>query len=160
MSTPAPPSHDPFIYSPKNRPSGATRTLHGVLTVLAWALYAYLWLPLLTVLAWVMGVRTSYVELYVRNNHVDQSIFVVILVLAVVATALLVGWAEYNRHRFGGPDRRAAAPDVEPHDIAESLFAPAELSRHMAGAKSMTLAMGEDARPVGIHRHTPLADLG
>lgn len=156
MSTPPNPVEHPYIYTPKSRVPGATRTIHGVLTLLAWAVYAYLWLPLLTVLAWVLGVRTTYVELYVRQNHLDQSIFLVLLLLAVVATSLLVGWAEYNRHKFGGPDRRLAPREVNNQDVAESLSTPMELSRRMTGAKSMTLAMGEDARLLGIHRHVPL----
>ena len=156
MNTPAT-DPSPFIYAPKTRASTATRTLHGVLTLAAWALYAYLWLPVLTVLAWVMGVRTSYVELYVRNNRFDNSVFMVILVLALVATVLLVGWAEYNRHKFGGQDRRSTPRNVDGDDVARSLLAPPELSRQLAGAKSITLNMGEDARLAGIHRHTPLA---
>lgn len=155
MSTPNP-VDNPYIYTPKTRAPTATRTMHGVLTLLAWALYAYLWLPLLTVVAWVLGVRTAYVELYVRNNHFDQTIFLVILVLAVVATALLVGWAEWNRHKFGGPDRRATPRDVEADDVAKSLYAPDGVSSQLAGAKSMRLAMGEDARLVGVHHSTPL----
>ncbi|HZX81291.1 MAG TPA: poly-beta-1,6-N-acetyl-D-glucosamine biosynthesis protein PgaD [Lysobacter sp.] len=155
MSTPSP-AENPYIYAPRNRASAATRTLHSVLTLAAWALYAYLWLPVLTVLAWVLGVRTSYVELYVRNNRFDNSIFLVILVLALVATVLLVGWAEYNRRKFGGPDRRSTPHNVGSHDVAQSLFASPELSQRLVGAKSVTLNMGEDARLAGIHRHTPL----
>lgn len=155
MSAPSP-MQDPYIYTPKTRAPAATRTLHGVLTLLAWALYAYLWLPLLTVVAWVLGVRTSFVELYVRTNHIDQEIFLVLLALAVVATALLVGWAEYNRHKFGGHDRRTAPRLVDARDVAESLNAGDDVSHGLAGAKSITLAMGEDARPLGIHRAVPL----
>ena len=154
MNTPA---EDPYIYTPRNGAPKATRTLHGVLTLLAWALYAYLWLPLLTVVAWVLGVRTSFVELYVRNNHLDQDIFLVLLALAVAATALLVGWAEYNRHKFGGPDRRVNPSDVEMHDVARSLGAPMELSGHLAHAKSATLAMAEDGRLTGFHHRIPLS---
>jgi len=157
MSTTSPTDH-PYIYAPRNRASAATRTLHGVLTLAAWVLYAYLWLPVLTVIAWVLGVRTSYTELYVRNNHLDNTLFLVILALAVVATALLVGWAEYNRRKFGGPDRRTAPDQVNGDEVAQSLSAPPELSRRLATAKSITLNMGEDARFAGIHRHTPLAD--
>lgn len=156
MST-EPATEHPYIYTPSNRAPGATRTLHGVLTLAAWVLYAYLWLPLLTVIAWVLGVRTSFVEIYMRNNRVDNQIFIVIGVLALVATLLLVGWAEWNRHKFGGQDRRAAPRHVDVNDVAESLFAPQDVSHRVARAKSVTLSMGEDARLMGIHRDTPLA---
>lgn len=157
--SPTNPVQNPFIYTPQNGAPRATRTLHGVLTLAAWVLYAYLWLPVLTLIAWVLGVRTSYMELYLRNNRIDNNIFLVILVLAVVATALLVGWAEWNRHKFAGPDRRLPAKDVGPEDIADSLFANADVSQRLARAKSITLAMSEDARPRGIHRDTPMQGL-
>ncbi|GAB1595558.1 poly-beta-1,6-N-acetyl-D-glucosamine biosynthesis protein PgaD [Lysobacter claricitrinus] len=149
--------NDPFIYTPKEPAPQAMRGVHSVLTLAAWVLYAYLWLPLITVVAWVLGVRTSYVEIYLRNNQVDETIFLVILVLAVIATALLVGWAEYNRRRFSGPDRRSNPGNVELPAVAESLGAPMDLSTRVSHAKSMTLAMGEDARLSGIHRETPFA---
>jgi biofilm PGA synthesis protein PgaD len=158
MSAPNPTDH-PYIYAPKSRAPGATRTMHGVLTLLAWVVYAYLWLPVITVIAWYLGVRTSFVELYVRNNRIDNGIFLVIAVLAVAATVLLVGWAEYNRHKFGGEDRRAAPRHVDVNDVAESLFAPADLSHRLARAKSVSLTMGEDARPIAIHRDTPMQGL-
>jgi biofilm PGA synthesis protein PgaD len=155
MSAPNPTDH-PYIYTPENRPPGASRTVHGVLTLIAWVLYAYLWLPLLTVIAWVLGIRTSYIEVYMRNNHVDNQIFIVIGVLALTATLLLVGWAEWNRHKFGGTDRRATPSHVDVNDVAESLFAPMDISHRLSRAKSVTLSMGEDARRVGIHRETPM----
>ncbi|AXK72244.1 poly-beta-1,6-N-acetyl-D-glucosamine biosynthesis protein PgaD [Lysobacter sp. TY2-98] len=155
MSTVHP--QDPFIYTPKEPAPQAMRTMHSLLTLAAWVLYAYLWLPLVTVVAWLLGIRTSYIELYVRNNQVDRTMFLVILLLAIAATALLVGWAEYNRRRFSGPDRRSNPGNVQLPEVAESLGAPLELSDRVAGAKSMTLAMGEDARLSGIHRSTPFA---
>ncbi|WP_133479019.1 poly-beta-1,6-N-acetyl-D-glucosamine biosynthesis protein PgaD [Cognatilysobacter segetis] len=155
MSAPNPTDH-PYIYTPQDRPAGATRTVHGVLTLIAWGLYAYLWLPLLTVLAWVLGIRTSFIELYMRNNRVDNQIFLVIGVLALVATLLLVGWAEWNRHKYGGQDRRAAPRHVDANDVAESLFAPIDVSQRLTRAKSATLQMGDDSRLIGLHRETPM----
>jgi biofilm PGA synthesis protein PgaD len=150
------PTEHPYIYTPRNGAAVASRTMHGVLTFLAWLVYAYLWLPLLTVIAWFLGIRTAYVEVYLRNNHVDNQIFLVIGVLALVATGLLVGWAEWNRHKFGGQDRRAAPRHVDMSDVADSLFAPQDVSNRLSRAKSATLTMGDDARLIGIQRHTPM----
>lgn len=157
--SPTNPLQNPIIYSPRNGAGGATRTMHGVLTLAAWMLYAYLWLPVITLLAWILGVRTTYIELYLQNNRFDNGIFLVILVLGVIATLLLVGWAEWNRHKFGGPDRRAPAQHVGADDVAQSLFAGADVSQRLTRAKSITLAMSEDARPRGIHRDVPMQGL-
>lgn len=159
MNTAVSPAQDPYITHPREPAPGRVRTVQGVVTLLAWIVYAWLWLPVITVIAWMLGVRTSYVELFVRNYEFDRDTFGILFTLAVVATVVLIGWAEYNRHKFSGRDRRAPAQNVAMDDIATTLGAPPELARQLAHAKSITLAMGDDARPMGAHRHTPMSGL-
>ena len=158
MSTVSP-TQDPYITHPQEPASGRVRTIQGLVTLLAWVAYAWLWLPVITVIAWMLGVRTSFVELQIRTYEFDRDTFGILFTLAVVATVVLIGWAEYNRHKFGGRDRRAAAQNVAPEQIAQSLNASPEVSGHLSRAKSITLAMGDDARPTGVHRHVPMAGL-
>jgi biofilm PGA synthesis protein PgaD len=153
------PAQPPLIYSPSKPAPGAVRTLYGVITLIAWIAYAYLWLPVITVLAWMLGIRTTYTELYVQRYDVDRDIFGILVVLAVVATVMLVGWAEYNRHKFGGKDRRAAPSNVTGEDIALAMQASPDVALRMARAKSVTLTMDEHGRPMGIHSDTPLSRL-
>jgi biofilm PGA synthesis protein PgaD len=159
MNTAASPTQDPYITHPREPAPGGVRTVQGVVTLLAWIAYAWLWLPVVTVIAWMLGVRTSFVELYVRNYEFDQDTFGILFTLAVVATVILIGWAEYNRHKFSGHDRRAPAQNVAPEEIAGSLGTSPDVARHLGSAKSITLAMGDDARPMGVHRHTPMSGL-
>jgi biofilm PGA synthesis protein PgaD len=159
MNTAQSPAHDPFITHPREPAPARVRTVQSVVTLLAWLVYAWLWLPVVTVIAWMLGVRTSFVELYVRNYEFDQDTFGILFTLAVVATVILIGWAEYNRHKFGGHDRRAPASNATSEDIARSLRASPEVSGQLATAKSITLAMADDARPIGVHRHTRMSGL-
>lgn len=152
-------TQDPYITHPRDPAPGGVRTLQGVVTLLAWVAYAWLWLPVITVIAWMLGVRTSFVELQLRNYDFDQDTFGILFTLAVVATILLIGWAEYNRHKFGGRDRRTPARNVELEHMAETLRTSPEVSRQLSSAKSITLAMGDDARPTGVHRHAPMSGL-
>lgn len=158
MSTTSP-TKDPFIFHPTEPAPTRVRTLQGVVTLLAWVAYAWLWLPVVTVIAWMLGVRTSFVELQLRNYEFDQDTFGILLTLAVVATIVLIGWAEWNRHKYGGEDRRSEVRNVEQNEIAESLHGGPDVAPQLAQAKSITLAMGEDARPLGVHRHTPMSGL-
>lgn len=155
----ASPTQDPYITHPRDPAPGGVRTIQGVVTLLAWVAYAWLWLPVVTVIAWMLGVRTSFVELQLRNYDFDQDTFGIMFTLAVVATVILIGWAEYNRHKFGGRDRRTPAQNVELEHMSEALRAPPQVSQHLSRAKSITLAMGDDARPMGVHRHVPMSGL-
>lgn len=153
------PTQHPYITHPRHPAPGSVRTLQSVVTLLAWIAYAWLWLPVVTVIAWMMGIRTSYIELRLRNYDFDQDTFGILFTLAVVATVLLIGWAEYNRHKFGGRDRRTPARNVELDDIAQSLRTSPEVSQHLSRAKTISLAMGDDARPMGVHRHVPMSGM-
>lgn len=153
------PTQDPFILHPRQPASAGVRTFHGALTLAAWILYAYLWLPVVTVIAWLLGVRNTYVELAIRSYKFDENTFGILFVLAIAATVLLIGWAEYNRHKFGGHDRRTPIADVGVDDVGTSLQTHPDVCRSLASCKSITLAMGDDARPTGVHRHTPMSGL-
>ncbi len=123
MNSTASPVQDPYITQPRDPAPGGVRTLQGIVTLIAWVAYAWLWLPVITVVAWMLGVRTSFVELRVRTYEFDQDTFGILFTLAVVATVILIGWAEYNRHKFGGHDRRMPAENVGVNEIAQSLRA-------------------------------------
>lgn len=159
MNSTASPAQDPYITHPRDPAPGGVRTLQGIVTLLAWVAYAWLWLPVITVVAWMLGVRTSFVELRVRTYEFDQDTFGILFTLAVVATVILIGWAEYNRHKFGGQDRRMPAENVGVNEIAQSLRASPEVAQQLSQARSITLAMGDDARPMGVHRHLPMQGL-
>lgn len=159
MSATASPADHPYITRPHEAAPAAVHTVQGVVTLLAWVAYAWLWLPVITVGAWMLGIRTSYIELFVRNYDFDRDTFGILFTLAVVATVMLIGWAEYNRHKFAGRDRRAPARNVEADEIAARLGTPPEVLQHLTRAKSITLAMADDARPTGVHRHTPMSGL-
>lgn len=159
MNSSTSPAQDPYITHPREPAPGRVQTVQGIVTLLAWLVYAWLWLPVVTVVAWMLGVRTSFVELYLPEYEFDTEVFGILFTLGVVTTVLLIGWAEYNRHKFGRHDRRAPASNAELDDIAASLRASPEISQHLSRAKSITLAMGDDARPLGVHRHTPMSGL-
>lgn len=159
MNTAVSPTQDPYITHPREPAPGRVRTLQGLVTLLAWVAYAWLWLPVITVIAWMLGVRTSYVELFVSQYEFDRNTFGILFTLAVVATVVLIGWAEYNRHKFSGRDRRAPARNVDVDEIARALGTSPEVSMQLAQAKSITLAMDERALPVGVHRHTRMPGL-
>lgn len=128
----------------------ATRTLHGALTLAAWVLYAFLWLPLITLVAWLLGVRTTFIELHVRNHPFDPTLAITLPLLALACATLLIGWAEWNRWRFADRERRAAHDDVALPEVAAALHADPALGHRLAGAKSAMLVMDAEGRPLDV----------
>lgn len=136
-----------LIQKPEEQ-SRTRRTVWGVVTGIFWLIYAYLWLPLLTLVLWVLGVRTAAFELYMREHAVEPFLLIALPLIAILATVVMGAWAEYNRARFGGTDRRHR-PDNIPIDIvARDLGANEVVAAAMATAKIIMLRMDDNARPV------------
>jgi biofilm PGA synthesis protein PgaD len=78
-----------------------------ILTVVLWALYAYLWIPLISLVAWYVGVDFAY-RLVERAGGpaslghllVWFGFFTILITIAVTAWSTLQFW------RFRGRDRR------------------------------------------------------
>jgi biofilm PGA synthesis protein PgaD len=92
------------------------RTLFGMLTIMFWGFWLYLWLPLLALVAWAVGLEQAYKYMVVLGGYEEVLrllgvYFLVILLLG----GTLTGWATYNIMRYGKRGRRgaAAAPSLE-----------------------------------------------
>lgn len=139
-----------LIYLPQ-RQGRATRTLYGIATALAWAFYAYLWLPLTTLALWLMGIRSTYFEVYLLDEPLDPPAMLGHLPLIALGCAvLLIGWAEYNRRRFQGKERRLVQADVELDAVAEAMRATPALGIALFDAKRATLRMDHSGAPLDI----------
>jgi biofilm PGA synthesis protein PgaD len=99
--------------------SPAQRTMTGVLTLVFWSIWAYLCLPLLSLLAWAVGFHQAYFYMVVRGGH-EQLLHVLLLCLAGIGLlgGALVLWASYNIVRYGKLPARAGRPPVPHEQIA------------------------------------------
>jgi len=120
MEKPGPrPSARPLIIERPDLQSPPQRVVSAGLTLFFWAVWAYLWLPVLALLGWVFGVTRFYEEMVV--NQGDRALLEVLGWYAI-GIALLAGslvcWALYNYLRFRGKERRKALPRVGVAQVA------------------------------------------
>ena len=150
-------AHSAIIHMPQRQPP-AQRTFYRVATLLVWIVYAWLWLPLATLVLWVLGVRLAAIELYLAKQRIDADLLVWLPVLLLGCATVLIGWAEYNRRRFAGRDRRLGRHDVSAAEVAQAMGADGTLAAELAGARSVVLVMDGDGRPLGW-RHGPVTPM-
>lgn len=102
--------------------SNHQRTLYGALTMAFWAFWIYLWVPLLALLAWMLGVQQAYKYMVTLGGiaHTRRVLEDYAVVVACLGGALLV-WAAYNIYRFRGVDKRSARAHVTGADIGADL---------------------------------------
>lgn len=90
------------------------RTLYASITLVFWAAWGYLWIPLITFLAWAMGFGAIYDRMVMLDGHhgLLQMLGIYSLVVLLLGGSLLL-WAMYNYIRFRGVDRRRPRSAVE-----------------------------------------------
>jgi len=107
-------THDIFPDYPEeliiNRPELKSRALRlgeGFVTVIFWGFWFYLWLPLVSVFAWMIGFRILYVHMIELGgfNGFLQQLHVFTSSIALLSGALAC-WSFYNLKRYGGLQRR------------------------------------------------------
>lgn len=140
-----------LIRKPRQQPR-LHRTLWGAVNVAFWALLMVLCVPLLTLLSWLLGIRLAWRQLYEYQDQVDPFLLMVMPLILLCCALGLIGWAEYNRLRFSGEERRNAIAPIGIQQIAHELGASDALAAGLAGSKSVVLHMDEQARPVGFTR--------
>lgn len=137
-----------------NRPDRVSRLRHTVLgffTAVLWACYAYLWVPLLTLLAWLLGMHTVYQRLYLEQNAVDPFVLASLPIIALICAVLLIGWAEYNRARFADADERRRRSDVKESAIDDKLGAEHALGETLRRHRVISVTLDASATPVAVH---------
>ena len=111
-------------------------------TGLMWALYAYLWLPLISLLAWILGFEFAY-DVMIRAGGAAQ-LGTVLYWYGIAITGIFVifgVWSLSNRLRFAGHDRRGHLARVTDESfIAFFGISPDDLALLRSG-RSLTLEL-------------------
>lgn len=117
----------------------------AVLTVILWMLYAYLWMPGVSLLAWYVGIDFAY-DLVEEAGGLEELLRLLAsfgTVLAVVV-CLVVGWSLSQYWRFHDKNRRAVAP--RPDAEAEMALWNISAAQHdqVRNGKNIILAIDEN----------------
>lgn len=119
---------DTTIYA-RDLLSKKARNRDTLLTIVMWALYAYLWLPLISLIAWWLGVSFAYrlVERAGGPANLVHLLFWFGIFLLIIAIAV-IGWSRIQLMHYKRGERRKKSPvlsaqqEVEFWDIDESQF--------------------------------------
>lgn len=122
------------------------RVVYSAATLMAWSVWMYLWLPLVSLLAWWFGVRVFIRELVVPETRMLLLTLAVYAIVVAVLALLVVAWSQYNLRRFGRRQRRRAAPSVTDREIAKWFDVPEAVIGAVRAADTQLIRFGEDGR--------------
>jgi len=96
------------------------RTRDTVLTLFMWAIYVYLWVPLITLGAWLVGFERFY-EIMINYGGFEVVLDLLdwYAFLIITIAACIISWAGINYGRFHDRERRYAAPLTNAREISK-----------------------------------------
>lgn len=125
------------IYRPQRQPP-LQRTLFALITMVAWTLWISLWLPVLTLIAWLLGMEDAYKQLGLMHPLHAANDLSMVLTVALVCALSMGSWSQYNRIRFAGKQRRRGNRTLDIAEMAPALAASVETARELqAGRRSI-----------------------
>ncbi len=134
----------PLIIERPELQSLRQRYAYAMLTLLFWILWFYLWIPLVSLVAWLFGFKLFYQHMIVLQGL--QGLLDLAgwygLVIAMLGISLL-GWALYNQLRFRGREKRRYQEMIKPHELAAFYRIDPKLIPRLQHAKRILISHDE-----------------
>ena len=121
-------------------------------TTALWALYGYLWLPLVSLVAWYMGLDFAY-EKVIQAGGPDELMLLLLWfsIVCLVSLLVVVIWSGVQYSRFKGKgERRTTAPVLDLEAERELWQIEESLQQQMKAAKVQTVSLDDAARIVSV----------
>jgi biofilm PGA synthesis protein PgaD len=124
------------------------RARDALITAMLWAVYLYLWVPLVSLLAWAMGFEFAY-DVMVRAGGATDLLPILLeylVVVSIIFSAFTI-WSVSNRLRFRNLNRRARRAPVADDALAEYFQVPLEQIAAMRSRKVIHVSVDDEGRP-------------
>lgn len=150
----AKPPYQPYFSAP-NQLTPRDRARDTLITAMLWAVYLYLWVPLVSLLAWAMGFEFAY-DVMVRAGGATDLLPILLeylVVVSIIFSAFTI-WSVSNRLRFRDLNRRSRRAPVTDDALAEYFRVPLEQIAAMRSRKVIHVSVDEEGRPgiIGLGR--------
>jgi biofilm PGA synthesis protein PgaD len=126
------------------------RVIYSVMTLAAWLVWAWLWLPLVTLLGWYLGIRTFLREIVIPDPAAMRSSLLTYLLVILSIGILLTVWSRYNVFRFRGQERRGEVSPVTDSELSDTFRISSAALDRFRDEDSLVLEHDEDGRLAGV----------
>ncbi|MFQ6007086.1 MAG: poly-beta-1,6-N-acetyl-D-glucosamine biosynthesis protein PgaD [Woeseia sp.] len=136
---------DKFCIDTPQLLSRRRRVSDAIATGLMWMLYSYLWVPLISLGAWLLGFEFAY-DVMVRAGGIGALIEVLWWYGIVLACIFMVvaAWSTLNRYRFADDDRRQSGRTISDAEVAKHFCLEREDLKTMRSARIARVCLGAD----------------
>lgn len=145
-------SQKPPIIEVPHLLSRARQTRESLITALMWTFYAYLWTPLISLLAWWTGLDLAYETMVVNGGWEELVVAMRWYGMGIAIIFLTIAaWSYSNRWRFRDHERRQfIAPVTDKQLMSKFLVSPEKLWL-MRNAGVLFVELDEEANITAVN---------
>lgn len=124
------------------------RARDTIITAVLWAVYLYLWVPLVSLLAWALGFEFAY-DVMVRAGGASDLLPILLdylVVVSIIFSAFTL-WSLSNRLRFKHLKRRGRRDPVPDEALADYFGVPVSQIATMRAKQIQTVLVDENGVP-------------
>jgi biofilm PGA synthesis protein PgaD len=130
-------------------------TTRGI-TFVFWVVWIYLWLPLISLAAWLVGIHLF--RAHMLDNDGYKALFSDVhqyAIVIVIIAAVLIGWARYNLLRFRDKGNRKASRHVDLDAQAQFFKTEPQQLRRWREAKRLVIHHDKQGNITQVETGTP-----
>jgi len=130
------------------------RAREAFITTALWFLYGYLWLPLVSFVAWYFGVDFAY-ERVIRAGGPDQLILLLLWfsIIFLIILLIVVTWSGVQYSRFTGMgERRNRAPLLDPVEERDMWQIDESLQLEIKVGQVITISMDNELHILNVQQ--------
>ncbi len=118
-----------------------------VLTAAMWGIYLYLWLPLVSLVAWLFGIQLFYHELIEAGGYLELLDKVALYATVIPAIfVVIISWSLSNQRRFRGQERRNEVSEISPAEMTAFFDVTTGEFERLRAASRIVIAIDENGR--------------
>ena len=137
------------------------RATSGGLTFIFWVIWLYLWLPLVSLVAWLAGIEVFREHMIISGGYEALLDIIVWYLLIIFLLGIsLISWARYNLVRFRNKGRRKAPISVDRETLARDFHIDALQLAQWQGAKDLIIHHDKQGRITQTEIYTPVGKEG
>lgn len=120
------------------------RARDTVMTLMMWGIYIYLWIPLITLTAWLLGFERFYAVMVSYGGFAVALDLLDMFALMIIGIAICVlSWSGINYYRFHNRERRNATPAADLRAISEIFGLPEVEVERVRSARRLQIDLDE-----------------
>ena len=123
------------------------RVADAFFTGFMWVVYSYLWAPLVSLLAWLLGFEFAY-DVMVRAGGFEtfKEVFGFYSLMVACIFVVVAGWSMINRRRYANRDRRHGMEPVSDREIAAYFGIPDAHLKAMRDAQVSQIRLNDEGQ--------------